>query len=244
MMPFFDMHCHVLYGLDDGPRHREDSFRLIDALVKDGIRMIVATPHIHPGSRPFDREHYENALERVNEYCRQKGYKLKILPGGEIKYSDSTARLLRDGAVPTMNGTRFVLIEWSTEASYDTICKGIREISNAGYTVIIAHIERYPSLYMHANAISDMRRQFHLRVQIDCEAMLDRGTFFERRFLKALLKLRAVDFISTDAHDTDDRSPRMKSAYKFLKENYGEKCAVALTWENAQEFLETDEEED
>ena len=240
MKPFFDMHCHVLYGLDDGPRHREDAFRLVDALVKDGIRLIVATPHIHPGSRPFHREHYEEALQTVNDYCKEKEYKLKIYPGAEIKYSDSTARLLRDGAVPTMNNTGMVLIEWSMDSSFDTISNAIREISNAGFTVVVAHIERYPSLYFHAKSIVEMRKQFNLRIQMDCEALLDRGSFFERRFVKSLFKMKAIDFVSTDAHDTKDRSPRMKQAYKVLKEQYGEECADALTWQNAQEMIEED----
>src|SRR3712207_5417491 len=42
-----DLHCHVLPGIDDGPRDAEESLRMAQAALDDGIHTIVATPHVN-----------------------------------------------------------------------------------------------------------------------------------------------------------------------------------------------------
>ncbi len=42
-----DIHCHILPGVDDGPRKLEESLDLARFSVRDGITHIVATPHCH-----------------------------------------------------------------------------------------------------------------------------------------------------------------------------------------------------
>ena len=40
-----DTHCHLLPGLDDGPRSHEESVALARALVADGVTRVLCTPH-------------------------------------------------------------------------------------------------------------------------------------------------------------------------------------------------------
>ena len=54
-----DIHCHCLPGFDDGPASLEDSLALCQALVKDGITSVIATPH------QLGRYDYANSLEMV-----------------------------------------------------------------------------------------------------------------------------------------------------------------------------------
>jgi protein-tyrosine phosphatase len=50
-----DLHAHILSGLDDGAKTIEESIRMCWRSYDDGIRTIVATPHILPGVYPNDR---------------------------------------------------------------------------------------------------------------------------------------------------------------------------------------------
>lgn len=43
-----DLHCHVLPGIDDGPKDIDGSLELARAAHAAGIRRIVATPHVSP----------------------------------------------------------------------------------------------------------------------------------------------------------------------------------------------------
>ena len=40
-----DLHCHILPGLDDGPKTMEESVEMAEAAIADGITHLVATPH-------------------------------------------------------------------------------------------------------------------------------------------------------------------------------------------------------
>ncbi len=41
-----DLHCHILPDIDDGPRTWEESLAMASLAVRDGIRTLVATPHL------------------------------------------------------------------------------------------------------------------------------------------------------------------------------------------------------
>ncbi len=53
-----DLHCHVLPGIDDGPKTIEGSLELARMAGAAGIRTIVATPHVslrYPNDAGHDR---------------------------------------------------------------------------------------------------------------------------------------------------------------------------------------------
>ena len=45
----FDIHSHILPGLDDGAKDLQESLALLKVAQDDGITHMVATPHIHIG---------------------------------------------------------------------------------------------------------------------------------------------------------------------------------------------------
>ena len=45
MIPLVDMHCHLLAGLDDGPRSQEEAVAMCRMAYEEGIRMVAATAH-------------------------------------------------------------------------------------------------------------------------------------------------------------------------------------------------------
>ena len=40
-----DIHSHILYGIDDGARSKEESIELLRYLEKQGVEKIIVTPH-------------------------------------------------------------------------------------------------------------------------------------------------------------------------------------------------------
>ena len=44
-----DLHCHLLPGIDDGPKTLETTLEMARIAVADGIETIFCTPHIYPG---------------------------------------------------------------------------------------------------------------------------------------------------------------------------------------------------
>ena len=46
-MKMIDLHCHILYDIDDGAKTKEDSAALLHTAVQNGIKAIIATPHFN-----------------------------------------------------------------------------------------------------------------------------------------------------------------------------------------------------
>lgn len=43
-----DIHCHILWGVDDGPQSPEETEALLNLAKVEGITDIIATPHYTP----------------------------------------------------------------------------------------------------------------------------------------------------------------------------------------------------
>ena len=46
-MKMIDLHCHILYDIDDGAKTKEDSAALLHTAVQNEIKAIIATPHFN-----------------------------------------------------------------------------------------------------------------------------------------------------------------------------------------------------
>ena len=70
---YFDIHHHLLYGMDDGPKNREQMYAMLDKAAAQRINHIIATPHMVPGVHHFRKEQYETALSEARKYSSEKG---------------------------------------------------------------------------------------------------------------------------------------------------------------------------
>ena len=68
-----DVHCHILPGLDDGPKAINDALWMCSIAAEDGISTIVATPHMLNGIYDTKPQDIFGAVSRLNESCRARG---------------------------------------------------------------------------------------------------------------------------------------------------------------------------
>lgn len=234
---FLDVHHHILYGLDDGPENEAEMDRMLEAASEDGTGLIFATPHIFPGKRPFSMADYQRTLEKANVYCRRKRLPLKVLGGAEICFTDAAVRLLDEGKIPTMNGTRFVLTEWSPHEGTEEIVRGIGTLCGAGYIPIIAHVERLRNLKGKWKTIEDICSRYDVRIQMDCEALLQGMKSFFPSFAQQALNRRMIDYVASDAHNVGERRSCMRQAHEVIARKWGNEYAEQLMIGNAEELL-------
>ena len=62
-----DLHCHILYGVDDGPETMEESMEMCRISLRDGIRTILATPHTLNGVYLNDRSTILAKVQELNK---------------------------------------------------------------------------------------------------------------------------------------------------------------------------------
>ena len=130
---FVDIHHHLIYGLDDGAQTWEQTQQMLTQARENGIRRIIATPHAEPGMRPFPMRELMERIRQARDWCIQQGMQLEILPGCEIFYTPQTVRMLRDGLIPTLAESEFVLVEFLPTAPY-------RELQSASASPSISAI--------------------------------------------------------------------------------------------------------
>jgi len=63
----YDLHCHLLPGIDDGAKEISESLELVRHAVNSGITHAVLTPHIHQGRYLNDSFSIENRLRNFNK---------------------------------------------------------------------------------------------------------------------------------------------------------------------------------
>ncbi len=226
-----DIHCHVLPGVDDGARDMDEALDMLAVMHEEGIRNVILTPHYHGG-------HVQPGMDRLRERFRQltdaaSAYEnlaqMNLYLGCEIYYYPSVVEWWADDAVPSMAGSRYVLLEFGYSMDKRAIEDGIIRVAAAGYYPVIAHIERYRKLVGDLKAVDDLTERGAL-IQINTGALYaDRRT---RSFVKNLLKREMVHFVGTDAHDLGGRIPSMARESEYIARHYGEDYCRRLFIDN------------
>ena len=70
--------------MDDGAQNPKEMHAMLRKAAEDGIGRIVATPHVTPGVRRFNREQYQRSLEEARSYCQENDLDIALYEGAEI----------------------------------------------------------------------------------------------------------------------------------------------------------------
>lgn len=225
-MGMIDIHTHILYGVDDGAKTLSDSMELLDEEREQGVDTVIMTPHYGPKFGYPDKEIIMEHFEEISKKAEKYYPEIELYLGSELYYQESTISDLDSGKALTMNGTRYVLVEFGVNDPYTYIYRAIQSFGYAGYIPIIAHAERYEAVFRHINRIEELVSLGEY-IQINAESLI--GGIFDKRssFCKKLTKEGLIHFLGSDCHDFRNRRPNMK------------KAAEVVLKKNAQQILET-----
>ena len=91
-LQFCDVHCHLLPGIDDGPKNWDATIALARQAAAEGIRCIVATPHQLGRFDSNSREQILALTAEAQERIHRAGLPLTILPASSSRYMAAAAR--------------------------------------------------------------------------------------------------------------------------------------------------------
>lgn len=235
----FDIHSHIIYAIDDGARNPEEAVRLIQRDVEQGATAIFATPH-YSVQEPSDPDLIRRRLEKLREAAREQlgEYTPSLFCGNEVLYFDSMAERLLRGEILTMAGSGYVLIEFYTNESYQTVLRAVRNLRGSGYRPIIAHAERFEAIRNHG--LDELVRS-GAYIQVSTEP-LNRDFFGqltdpETKFIRKALKNRQVHFLGTDMHRLNHRPPVLEGALAWMRQHLPEKYCDQVFYGNPEAIL-------
>lgn len=229
MIGMYDVHCHILPGVDDGAKTLEDSMRLITKEYQDGVRSIILTPHFRKRMFEPSQERIFNAYEAL---CNAvQGMDIQLYLGCEYHVNMNIVSDLKTGERSTMAGSRYALCEFSSGDNATFIKERCYHLISSGLIPILAHIERYPALTDDFDLIEELV-DLGCHMQVNAGSILGDDGFRAKRFCKKLIKLDLLNFIGSDAHDMKERPPRLGDCAAYLEKKYGKEYARRILCDN------------
>ena len=211
-----DLHTHILPNVDDGASSLEMALEMIREEIDNNVDEIILTPHYFKNEFNFtDKNDILEAFEELKKQCCDLNIKLTL--GAELYFSKDVYQELKTHNAITLGNTNYVLIEFSLMQNYFDISSIIDELVYYGYKPIIAHPERYDYL-----SIKELKEIVSLGglLQINTSSIL--GDFGPRirKKTEQLLKMKLVNFVSSDCHNMKVRKPNLKEALLLIKKKF------------------------
>jgi len=236
-----DIHSHIVFDVDDGPKSIEDSKALLREAYNQGVRMIVSTSHRRKGMFETPEEKIATNFIKVREIAKEVADDLVIAYGAEIYYTLDILEKLEKKEIPTLNDSRYALIEFSMHTPYREIHTGLSNILMLGITPVIAHIERYDALEDNEKRVRELI-DMGCYTQINSYHVLKPKLFGETyKFMKKraqyFLERDLVHVIASDMHNLDSRPPYMEDARQIISKKYGRDKAEELFVENPRKII-------
>lgn len=224
----FDIHYHLLFGVDDGPATLEESLRLVEASIAEGATHIVCTPHANHRYR-FDPATNERHLAILRE--RLDG-RIELGIGCDFHMSlENIEDAVRNPAKYTINGRQYLLVELPEFFLFQSISDRLRQLSAHGMVPIITHPERNRLLRTEPGYLDQWIGDGCL-VQVTAGAVLGRFGRGVEGFSNHLISRNRVHLIASDAHSMEWRPPAMAGAFEWLKIHHGPEMAELLSIRN------------
>lgn len=231
-----DLHSHILPGQDDGARNLQDSLAMARMAVDSGVTVMVATPHCVSDR---SREVY-SAWQLLREALAESRVPLRLLPGMEIFGTPDTLRLLQEGKLFTLNGSRYPLVEFSFYSDGVAETRILRELCNAGYRPLVAHPERYRYIQEEPRILNSWLRMGCL-LQVNKGSLLGRFGHSARETAMELVERGFATVVASDAHSARMRTPWMGEVWEMLSQTVSPRCARVLLEENPRKILKNED---
>ena len=213
-----DFHSHILPAIDDGSRDVKTSIEMLQMSSAQRIAVMIATPHFYP---MHDR--VEDFLQRRNEAHERLQSCLtadmpKIILGAEVAFFKGISRADKLEAM-TVEKTKLLLLEMPFATWSDEDIEEVRILAeNRGFTVMLAHVERYFSIRENRKKMQELLR-LPVIVQINSGSLLD---WKKREKIVRMFQDGQAHVLGSDCHGVFRRSPNLLAGREVLKKRLGQ----------------------
>ena len=238
-MEFYDIHSHILAKVDDGAETFEMSCRMLDMAYEEGIRHLCVTPHYnrHNADDAERPKKVMRAFRALELYAKKQYEDMHLYRGNEVMYFPDMVKYLDSGSITTMNGGRYVLVEYKPNASYHNVYSGLQQILYGGYLPVLAHVERLDCLIDEWDKLEELKGRGVI-LQMNTDGLI--GGRFDRwvRRCRVLVEDGYIDVLGTDAHNMTSRPPQYRKAAEWIEKKCGRARLRQLAEENPRAILE------
>ncbi|WP_281974568.1 tyrosine-protein phosphatase [Halobacillus litoralis] len=234
-----DIHSHILPGVDDGAQAIEESIKMAEAAVADGIETIVATPHHKNGSYDNFKHNVLLQVEELNRTFQERNVRLEVLPGQETRiYGEMIGGLEKEEILAINNNTNYVFVEFPSNAVPRYATQLFFDLQVAGYQPIIVHPERNKQLIGDPDLLYSFVKRGSF-TQLTAGSVCGHFGKKIKKFSEQLIEANLAHLIATDAHNDSTRGFCLTEAYSEIRSNFGLDYVYMFS-ENAEDVVAGD----
>jgi protein-tyrosine phosphatase len=212
----YDIHSHILPGVDDGPSSIEDALKIAYAAEQAGVKAIVCTPH-------YIDDKYKNGsadnliiLDNFRKALEVKRIHIQLYLGNEILIAPDIINLLDMNRISTLNNSRYILVEMPICSKPLYTDDVIFKLRLRGLVPVIAHPERYEWMTRNPEELNNIIVKGCL-VQLNIASI---NGFYGRKVRKtaeALVRENYVHLLGSDCHSSTIIYNNYKTDLKRLR---------------------------
>jgi protein-tyrosine phosphatase len=234
--PLVDTHCHLLAGLDDGPRTPADAIAMCRRAFDQGVRHSVALAH--------QNDHYpENTPDRLREgFARLRADlsaagldEFTVYPCAEVMVRpDLDEAWDRGELLSVSDGRMYVLLEMPHGLCVE-LAWLVERLVTKGVRPILAHAERSPELLQEPETVERLIRAGCI-IQISSLGVTN-SSGADARALKDWVRRGVAHVLGSDGHSPRRRPPDLLEAYQRLRRWAGAAAADRIASANGLAVL-------
>lgn len=239
-MVLVDIHSHLLPKVDDGSSSLDDSLKLAQAAVDDGITHALLTPHHLNGVYINHKEDVVRMTSFFQGQLKEHQIPLTVFPGQEVRLNSQIPQAIDEGDIITCDANgRYLLLELPSEDVPAYTKRIIYEITGRGMVPIICHPERNRKILEDPKVLEQL-------LEIGCLTQLTASSYVGvfgkeiEKLSERLVDAGQVATFASDAHMLPKRESKMTAAYKKLAKKTDLNTVNNLKM-NAQNIINGDE---
>jgi protein-tyrosine phosphatase len=237
MIPLVDMHCHLLAGMDDGPRTPEDALAMCKMAYGEGVRMACATAHQNDHWKAVTPDGIRAGTAQLAQRLREAGVPLTVFPCAEVMVHVDLTTAWHAGQVLSVADRKMYLLMEMPHGLFVDLRHTVQMLRELGLRPILAHPEQQPELLEEPGQIEQLIQAGCL-VQVSTKNITDPKTRLDGRRLRDWFKRGIVHVLGTDGHSPRRRRPLMAEAYKQVVRWVGNTAADRICSTNGMAILQ------
>ena len=202
----------------------------------EGISTIACTPHILPGVYNNTGPAIRSAVARLRESISEAGIPISLVTGADVHIAPDLSVQLSGGRALTLNDSRYLLLEPPHHVLPPRLEDLIFGLQAAGYVPILTHPERLSWIEGHYELIERLVYNSTL-MQVTAGSLMGQFGRRPRYWAECMLDDGLCHLLATDAHNTEQRAPRMAQARELVAQWLGEDEATNLVLKRPQGIL-------
>lgn len=139
---YVDIHSHLLPGIDDGAKNKEDSLFILNEMKKLGFKKAITTPHTIKNVWDNSKEDIENTYTKLKSDLPQETENLQLRVASEYFMDENFLAQFKAEPLLTLKDN-YVLVEMSYLNPPMQLLEILFELQLKGYQPVLAHPERY-----------------------------------------------------------------------------------------------------